>query len=1131
MHHQVRGLPLSDPRARVRCNPLARKIHALGILWNRRVLAHPHETDRLARYNNHGILNRPRTRRHHRGTADQNLDFRLLARRRKQQAPRQAYSLYHESKPQYRTQAPTGQVCQNTNRRSASRLQDSYVLTRLLDRMDRLFRLISLLVAVAFASHAQIAQFEGKRIVDVQYSPASVLDAVDLATVQPVKKGDTLSRADIANAIDGLFATGRFTDIVAEAEPAANGVIVRFVTKLQYFVGGVDVEGKAVIPPTRGELHSTAQFTLGTPFRDEDVQNAITGMTRVLTANGLYEAKIDPQITRNETGQQVFITFNVKEGKRAKYQMPVVNGNPMLSNDTIVRVTGWRIPIIHWWRQVTNSQTRTGVQRLLGKYQAQDRLTAKVQLGDLDYDPATRRVRPHLTIEPGPKVKVTAVEAKISKGVLRRYVPVFQERSVDTDLLIEGKRNLQDYLQSQGYYDVDVDFRVLPVANDLEKIEYVISKGQRHKVVRVNVAGNKYFDSDTIRERMFIAPAAFNLRHGRFSEAFRKKDEENVAELYKANGFRDVKVTTAVDDSYKGKKGDVAVTLNVAEGPQWKVDTLTITGMKQIKQEEVASELASAVGQPFAEVNLATDRNAILTTYFKRGFPEATFKASWQPAGAPTHVNVVYDVTEGERQYVRQVITSGNHVTRQKLIDKTITMKPGDPLSPVDETDIQKKFYDLGVFARVDTAIQNPDGDEDHKYVLYNFEEANRYTLNIGIGAQVARFGSPSNQTLASPAGTTGFSPELSFDVSRLNFLGLGHTVSLRTLYSNLEKRASISYLQPRFQNVAGRSISYTLLYDNTLNVRTFASRREEADVQISQQLSKSLTGLFRASFRRVSVTNVIIPVLLVPQFLQPVRIGIVSANLVQDRRNNAGNPSHGIYNTMDIGLASKVFGSQRSFGRALFRNATYYRLTKNIILARQTQFGVIAPFSAPAGLTAAESVPLPERFFGGGADSLRAFAYNQAGPRDVGTPVVANGPSSQPTGFPLGGNALFFNNVELRFPLLGDNLQGVFFHDMGNVFTSLSDISFRYKQKNLQDFNYSAQAPGFGVRYRTPVGPIRVDLAYTMNPASFNGFGGTPTQLLQCNPASTAPQPSYCTPSKQTTGHLQFFFSIGQTF
>jgi outer membrane protein assembly complex protein YaeT len=898
------------------------------------------------------------------------------------------------------------------------------------------------------------------------------------------------------------------------------------------FLGGVNVKGKIAQPPNQGQITSTAQFTLGAEFRDSDVQSALQSIDRLMRSNGFYEAQVTPSFERDDEAQQVFVTLTVKEGKRAKYEMPIIQGDPKLSEATILRVTGWRVPLIHLWRHVTATRTRGGLAAIQNKLGGQDRLTARVQLKKMDYDPQHRRVRPTVDINAGPKVQIKAVEAKVSKRVLKRYVPVFQEREVYDDLLVEGKRNLQDYFQSQGYYDVTVDYRVQPVQNDHEVIEYVIAKGSRYKLVHLAVTGNRYFREEAIRERMFMAPAAFNLRHGRYSEAFRRKDEENIKNLYQANGFRDAVVTSTVDRAYKGKDGDVAVTLNITEGPQWIVDNLIVNGVELESAKPLIHRFASASGQPFAEVNLAADRELLLTHYYTVGYPTATFKAEWRPTSTPHHVEVVYTVTEGDHQFVRDVIISGLRTTRQSLIDRAMTMKAGDPLSPVMETEIQKRLYDLGIFARVDTAIQNPEGEnENHKYVLYNFQEANRYTVNIGIGAQVARFGTPNTTNLGSAAGSTGFSPEISADVTRLNFLGLGHTVSVRGMYSNIEKRGSISYLQPRFRDVEGRNISYTLLYDNTLNVRTFASRRQEASVQMTQQFSKSLTGIARASYRRVSVSSVVIPVLLVPQILQPVRIGMLSFNLAQDRRDNPGDPHRGIYNTADFGVAGKFFGSQRSFGRVLVRNATYHQLTRTLILARQTQFGVISPFAAPPGISEQQSVPLPERFFGGGADSLRAFPYNQAGPRDIGAPLVPGGAASAPTGFPLGGNALFFNNVELRFPLLGDNIQGVFFHDMGNVFSTLSNMSFRSKQRDLQDFDYTVHAVGFGVRYRTPVGPIRGDIAYSVNPPSFNGFNGTPQQLLQCNPSAPNPSLPYCVPSRQSVGHIQFFFSIGQTF
>jgi outer membrane translocation and assembly module TamA len=156
--------------------------------------------------------------------------------------------------------------------------------------------------------------------------------------------------------------------------------------------------------------------------------------------------------------------------------------------------------------------------------------------------------------------------------------------------------------------------------------------------------------------------------------------------------------------------------------------------------------------------------------------------------------------------------------------------------------------------------------------------------------------------------------------------------------------------------------------------------------------------------------------------------------------------------------------------------------------------------------------VPLPERFFAGGATSHRGFNENQAGPRDL------------LTGFPLGGKALLVNNTEVRFPLIGDDIGGVFFHDAGNVYSNFSNLSFRVRQRDLEDFDYMVHAVGFGVRYRTPVGPVRLDLAYSINSPRFNGLQGTYEQLLQ-------PDLTGVPIVQQRISRFQFHFSLGQLF
>ena len=205
------------------------------------------------------------------------------------------------------------------------------------------------------------------------------------------------------------------------------------------------------------------------------------------------------------------------------------------------------------------------------------------------------------------------------------------------------------------------------------------------------------------------------------------------------------------------------------------------------------------------------------------------------------------------------------------------------------------------------------------------------------------------------------------------------------------------------------------------------------------------------------------IPALLIPQLLQPVRIGILSASYIQDHRDNSTDAHHGFWNTVDAGVAGNFFGSERNFVRVLARNATYTPIGRNLVFARQTQIGAIIPFNVPAVISHFESVPLPERFFGGGSNSMRGFGDNQAGPRISEFPScqIRRPPSRQVS--QSGAMRYLFNTFELRFPLFGPNIRGVVFHDIGNIYTTFNKISFGYHQANNQDFNYAVQAPGFG--------------------------------------------------------------------
>ena len=921
--------------------------------------------------------------------------------------------------------------------------------------------------------------------------------------------GAPLRQSDIRDAIKRLYKTGEYQDIEVGWEPSPNGIVLVFRTVEQWFVGPVEVRGKVSLPPAEGQLANATRLELGTPFNEEDIEGAIKGIRGLMQRNGLYQGDVRPKINRENEHQQVSLTFEVRSGKRARLTTPAITGDTKLPPEEVAKAAKYKR--FFRWKQATAENQQSGVQNVRKRYSKDERLTANVVVGHVDYDASTNTVKPSISADGGPKVQVKATGAKVSKGTLQKYVPVYDEETVNRDLLVRGVANLRDYFQNRGYFDVDVDFEYSTVSADQQEVTYTIALGERHKVVSVDISGNRYFTTAQIRERMFLQPAGtIRLRHGRFSQGFAKRDEQAITTLYRDNGFRNCKVTAKSVDDFRGKAGDVAITIEIDEGQQYTVSKIDVQGLNRPDRDALLARLTSLPGQPYSEANVGLDRDVILNSYQSAGYPDVIFDWKIAEVQEQNQVNLTYVVTEGAPRYVRDVLISGLRSTRMRLVQPNVLLKAGEPLSWTKMGEMQRGLYDLGVFDKVDMAIQNQQGDTENKYVVYHLTEGHRYYVGFGLGAEVARIGG-AQDSLDQPAGATGFSPRASFEISRLNLWGLGHSLNFKSRYSTLDRRASLSYLAPRYRNVDGRNISITALYDNTRDVRTFSAQRYEGSVQLSQRFSKATTGLWRYTWRDVTVDKSTLKIdpLLIPTLSQAARIGMISANVVQDRRDDPVDAHRGFYNTGDLGLVYHYFGGNKNYLRFLGRNSYYKRVHGELVLASNTQFGWIHPFSIAAGDDAALYVPLPERFFGGGSSSQRGFPDNQAGPRDL------------TTGFALGGNALLFHSTELRFPFLSDNITGVLFHDLGNIYSDLGSISLRYKQRDKTDFNYMVHAVGFGVRYRTPVGPIRLDLAYSLNPPAFHGLKGTYQDLLS----------GHGTQTDQRVSHFQFSFSIGQAF
>jgi outer membrane protein assembly complex protein YaeT len=954
----------------------------------------------------------------------------------------------------------------------------------------------------------QAEQFEGRRIMSITCEPAAQpIPAVELSSLLPFKVGQPLHLPLIRTAIERLYATGRYADIAVDAEPRNGQVALLFLTKNNWFVGRVSVSGVPA-PPRPSELVAASKLDLGRPFSTQDAERAVANIREVLRNNGFFESSVQTRLSYEEASQQVQIEFVVSPHRRAYFASPVIAGDPQKASYEIIKHTRWK----GWfgWKKMTAQRVQRGLERIRDSYKKTDHLMAQVSLEKIDYDSATGRATVRLRVDAGPVVRIETVGIKLSRRLLTRLVPIFEEHAVDQDLLVEGAKNITDYLQRQGYFRAQVKYTSDRVDGKMLRILYTVNRGARYKLARVQIRGNKYFDEKTISERLGILPASTQIRRGRFSDNLLRRGLGAVTELYRANGFRDVEVDSQVVNDYEGRRGDMAVFIDIREGQQWVVGDLQIEGIAAEDEKVLRPLIQSLPGQPFSEANVATDRETILAHYYNNGYPNAAFEWTFQPSTQPNRVNLRFTVSPGARQFVREVLIGGLQATQPRLAYRQILLNPGDPISQALMLETQRKLYNLGIFTQVDMAIQNPDGEERDKYILYELHESRKYAISGGIGAEVARIGG-SQTSLESPAGKAGFSPRASFDVSRLNFLGHAQTVSLRSRFSNLQQRVLATYLAPQFRGQEPIDLSFNLLFDDSRDVRTFSARRWEGSVQLAQRWKRSKTFLYRFAYRRVGVDQNTLKIRpeLIPLLSQPVRVGILSASYVDDRRDHPSDSHRGTYNTVDLAVASRVFGSQADFTRLLARNSTYHPLGSRLVLARTTTFGWLNPLHTNRALPVGEQIPLPERFFAGGASTLRSFPENQAGPRD---PV---------TGFPTGGGALLVIGTELRFPLIGQNIGGVLFHDAGNVYSRVQDVSFRFHQHGNQDFNYMVHDAGVGVRYRTPVGPIRADFSFSPNSPWFYGFKGTLQELIFGGGVQTV----------QRISRFQFHFSLGQTF
>jgi outer membrane protein insertion porin family len=983
-----------------------------------------------------------------------------------------------------------------------------------------------------------------------------------------VKIGEDLSPDAVAASIRTLYQTGDYANIAAVATPQGDGIRLDFQVHENIYFNQVIIEGLKP-PPSDASASGAMQLSLGQTYREGDVEDAVGRLKDTLQEDGLYEAKVAIEKRPYPETHQLDIIVKVTPGPRVRLSKVDLQNNTEYRDAELLKLFKLR-----QGSELTIAKVQSATSRIRKFLEKQGHLSERVSVRRGEYNAATNSLPLTLDVIAGPTVRLTVVGAKFSRGELRKLIPIYQEASVDVDLLEEGKRNMRERLEREGFFDATVDYTLTgdtattvtaDMKSSLETITYKVDRGIRYKSLRIEIVGNHYFSKQLLLSRLSIIPSSFMTRP-RFSRRLLDSDVLSMKGLYGANGFLSATVVGSTP-SDRGK-GDLLVRFEINEGKQTLVSSLKLEGMSAITEEELRGVLGSLPGQPYSEISIASDRDNILALYFNQGFPNATFSWTAVPdTGAETvtedkvnsaaeagkgaeatrdangnsleravPMKLIYKISEGSQVIVRRVLVSGYKHTRRKIIQRQIKLKAGDPLRESEVVESQQKLYNLGVFNRVSIDAQNQNGTDPDKDVVVLVEEAKRYTIAYGGGFEVQRLASTTDPT----GGEIEASPRGILELSKQDLTGRADTLSLKLRGSTIQGRALLAYNSPETLNKDNLSLQATAYVEKSQDINTFTQTRYEGNLQITDRLSSRASLLFRYAFRKVTLSNLNVPQEEVPLFYQPTLVSEFSVSWFRDTRDNPADASKGSFNTADFSVAGTALGSSASFIRLFLQNSTYHTISRNWSFARSVRLGILQPyastqtlsFPAQTGTPSPQLIPLPERLFGGGGTSLRGFALNQAGPRDA------------LTGFPVGGQAMVILNQELRFPLklpiVGSSLGGAFFYDGGNVYSRLDRFTFRWSSPEpifkpaypvaepgrfnpttceyncTNELNYFSNTIGFGLRYATPVGPIRIDLGYGLNRPMF---------VIPCTNSTVLCQQGTRLPK------LQIFFNLGSSF
>ena len=726
----------------------------------------------------------------------------------------------------------------------------------------------------------------------------------------------------------------------------------------------------------------------------------------------------------------------------------------------------------------------------------------------------TRAKLPQALVEVSP-----VPDLKFSKIRLRELLPVMTQ-GYSQSLRRLGERRLREYLQEHGYFFAEVSSRCVPENCEGEKLQlfYDITPNTVYDLKEIRLEGTQVLKFADVAGELQSQPASQvggvpflkdlpligGYVRGLTSSERLNSDEETIRRKLVDIGFRSARVKSRL--AVKPDNDELIVIFAVEEGVQSDIGDVVVRGNTIVDARELRDAVPIKPGEAFSYTRARGGAQLIRQRYAELGFLEANAELQIVELDADS-VQLVYQVSEGERAVVSEIEINGTTKTGKGWVRRYFDFKPGDILTPAKIRQTQRNLYATNAFREVNVkaeALAGGDGAA-HKVQL-NVTEAKPLLFVYGLG-------------YSSDDGARGL-----MEIANTNLGGSLDSLTLRLRASGRDQFAQLAFtdLRPfgtRLPTTISTSYNRTSnlrpfvrqrVLDNGVakddpNARAFGLERFAAFIQTERKLADRTSVRLRYNFERANLLNVSgLPSTEITRNEGAIRLGAFSAGLTHDTRDSVLNPTRGQLFSADHSLAAKFLGGNESFNKFFGTYQTYHTFSPftpvlgNVTLAFSGRVGLAANYrntdrDRDGQISDSEQrLPISERFFSGGATTLRGFRFETAGPQallglatDAGSCADPNRDPSVPCGLPtlvpIGGDALAIFNFELRYPL-SQRLRLVPFYDVGNVFRRVHDIRFSNMTNTV----------GLGLRINTPLGPIGVDYGFLLDPPAYQVAPGS---------------------------------------